>query len=137
VGKLLAGEVMKKLFAGLVVLGLSLGTIAAQSQETSQSGQMMQMKMKGGMSPSAADQGYMEAMQKMHETMMSMEMTGKADVDFASMMIPHHQSAIDMSKALLKQEKIDPEIKRMAQKIIKDQEKEIAEFQKWLSKHKE
>jgi len=42
-----------------------------------------------------------------------------------------------MSKVLLKQEKVDPEIKRMAQKIIKDQEKEIAEFQKWLSKHKE
>jgi uncharacterized protein (DUF305 family) len=130
---------MKNLFAGLVVLGLSLGTIAAQSQETTQSGQMpmMQMKMKGGMSPSAADHGYMEAMQKMHETMMNMGMTGKADVDFVGMMIPHHQSAIDMSKVLLKQEKVDPEIKRMAQKIIKDQEKEIAEFQKWLSKHKE
>jgi len=89
-GKLWQENSMKKLFAGLVVLGLSLGTIAAQSQETSQSGQMpmMQMKMKGGMSPSAADHGYMEAMQKMHETMMNMEMTGKADVDFVSMMIP-------------------------------------------------
>lgn len=98
---------------------------------------MMQMKMKSGVSPSAADHGYMEAMQKMNKTMMNMEMTGKPDVDFASMMIAHHQSAIDMSKVLLKQEKVDPEIKRMAQKIIKDQEKEIAEFQKWLSKHKE
>lgn len=130
---------MKQLFAGLVVLGLSLGAVEAQSQETSQSGQMpmMQMKMKSGVSPSAADHGYMEAMQKMNKTMMNMEMTGKPDADFASMMIAHHQSAIDMSKVLLKQEKVDPEIKRMAQKIIKDQEKEIAEFQKWLSKHKE
>ena len=133
-----------KLLAGLVVLGVCVGSIAAQSQEsTSPAGQMpmqsgqMQMKMKGGMSPSPADQGYMEAMHKMHTAMISTEMTGKADVDFAHMMIPHHQSAIDMSKVLLKEEKVDPEIKRMAQKIIKDQEKEIAEFKKWLSKHNE
>ncbi len=133
-----------KLLTGLVVLGVCLGSITAQSQEsTPQAGQMpmqsgqMQMKMKGGMSHSAADQGYMAAMQKMHTAMMDTEMTGKADVDFALMMIPHHQSAIDMSKVLLKEEKVDPEIKRMAQKIIKDQEKEIADFKKWLSKHKE
>jgi uncharacterized protein (DUF305 family) len=133
-----------KLLTGLVVLGLSCGALSAQSQESTpqaspmpmQSGQM-QMKMKGGMSPSSADQGYMDAMQKMHETMMASEMSGKPDVDFALMMIPHHQSAIDMSEVLLKQEKVDPEIKRMAQKIIKDQKKEIADFQKWLGKHKE
>jgi uncharacterized protein (DUF305 family) len=132
-----------KVLAALAVLGLSLGAITAHSQEsTPQAGQMsmqagqMQMKMKGGMSPSAADKGYMDAMHKMHMAMMSGEMTGKADVDFALMMIPHHQSAIDMSKVLLKQEMVDPEIRRMAEKIIKAQEKEIAQFEKWLSKHK-
>lgn len=132
-----------KLLPGLVVLGVCLGSITAHSQEsTSPSGQMpmpgqMHMKMKGPMSPSPADRDYMDAMQKMHTAMMDTEMTGKADVDFALMMIPHHQSAIDMSQVLLKQEKVDPEITRMAQKIIKDQENEIAEFQKWLAKHKE
>ena len=124
---------MKKLFAGLVVLGMSLGAIAAQSQETSQPGQMsmMQMKMKGGMSPSAADQGYMDAMRKMHQTMMNMEMTGKADVDFVSMMIPHHQGAIDMAKVELLYGR-DPALRRIAQEIIVTQQQEIVVMRRQL-----
>ena len=49
-------------------------------------------------------------------------------------MIPHHQGAVEMAKVALKHAK-DPETKRMAQKIIDDQEKEIAEMQEWLKKN--
>jgi uncharacterized protein (DUF305 family) len=60
--------------------------------------------------------------------------TGDADVDFRTHMIPHHQGAIDMAKVALKYA-MDPETKSAAQKIIDDQEKEIADMRDWLEKH--
>lgn len=74
----------------------------------------------------------MGSMEEMHNSMDGMTMNGDVDVDFASMMIPHHKSAIDMSKAVLKYG-THQEIKTMAQKMITDQEKEIAELKSWLS----
>jgi uncharacterized protein (DUF305 family) len=59
--------------------------------------------------------------------------TGNPDVDFRTHMIPHHQGAIAMAKIALKYAK-DAETKRMAQKIIDDQEKEVADMQAWLDK---
>lgn len=70
----------------------------------------------------------MDGMQEMH----SMKMTGNTDVDFASMMIEHHEQAIAMSKAQLKSGK-DPEVKRKANEIIAASEKDIAELNKWKS----
>lgn len=63
----------------------------------------------------------------------SMQETGNADRDFARMMIVHHQGAIDMAKAELKNGKA-PEMHRMAQQIIESQQKEIDKFNKWLGK---
>jgi len=71
-------------------------------------------------------------MQMMHN--MHVPYTGNADVDFRTHMIPHHQGAVEMAKIALKHAK-DPETKRMAQKIIDDQEKEITEMQDWLKKN--
>jgi uncharacterized protein (DUF305 family) len=65
---------------------------------------------------------------------MHVPFTGDADVDFRTHMIPHHQGAIEMAKAALDHVK-DPETKKMAQKIIDDQEKEITEMRDWLKKH--
>src|SRR5262245_15953086 len=124
--------------SSLTALAILLAVAPASAQtEMGHGDKMMMMNMKGGKSPSEADKGYMEGMQKMHEAMMKTEMTGDPTGDFVRMMIPHHQSAIDMAEVLLKQDKVDPEIKRMAQKIIKDQKKEIEDFQKWLAKHKQ
>ncbi len=71
----------------------------------------------------------MQMMKNMH-----VPYTGNPDVDFRTHMIPHHQGAVEMAKVALKHAK-DPETKRMAQKIIDDQEKEIAEMQEWLKKN--
>lgn len=60
--------------------------------------------------------------------------TGKADPDFVSGMISHHQGAIDMAKVEL-QYGTDPELKRLAKNIISAQEKEIAFMQSWQRKH--
>jgi len=51
--------------------------------------------------------------------------TGKVDRDFVNMMIPHHQGAIDMAVAELRYG-TDPNLKRIAQEIIVDQQQEIA-----------
>jgi uncharacterized protein (DUF305 family) len=70
----------------------------------------------------------------MHAAMM-VPLTGDADVDFVKGMIPHHQGAIDMAKIELHYGK-DPEIRKLAEGIIKAQESEIADMNAWLAKHR-
>ena len=66
---------------------------------------------------------------------MAVEYTGDADVDFRLKMIPHHQGAIDMARVALEYGK-DGQTKALAEAIIAAQEKEIAEMQAWLEKHR-
>jgi uncharacterized protein (DUF305 family) len=80
-----------------------------------------------------AARAYEEAMDRMHGGM-AVPPSGDADVDFAQMMIPHHQGAIDMARVELAQGK-DPALRAMAQDIIKAQEGEIATLKEWLGKH--
>ena len=65
-----------------------------------------------------------EAMRVMDNGMIGATMTGNPDHDFAVMMIPHHQGAIDMAKVELLYGK-DPVLRRLAQEIIVTQEQEI------------
>jgi uncharacterized protein (DUF305 family) len=65
-----------------------------------------------------------EAMTVMDRRMQNAPMTGDPDHDFAAMMIPHHQGAVDMAKAELLYGK-DPVLRRLAQEIIVTQEQEI------------
>jgi len=65
-----------------------------------------------------------DATGRMHESM-HVPFTGDADRDFARMMIPHHQGAIDMALVELRYGK-DPRLKRLAQEIIVSQQQEIA-----------
>src|SRR5216683_4482699 len=61
---------------------------------------------------------------RMHADM-DVPFTGNADNDFARMMIPHHQGAIDMAMAELRYGK-DKRLQRLAQEIIVEQQQEIA-----------
>ncbi len=65
-----------------------------------------------------------EAMAVMDRGMKNAPMTGNPDHDFAAMMFPHHQGAIDMAKVELLYGK-DPVLRRLAQEIIVTQEQEI------------
>jgi uncharacterized protein (DUF305 family) len=80
---------------------------------------------------------FMEAMQlsmsKMQKGMTSAPMSGNVDHDFATMMIPHHEGAIDMARAELSYGK-DPVMRRLAQEILVDQQSEIDAMQLWLGK---
>ena len=55
---------------------------------------------------------------------MDVKPTGDIDADFAAMMIPHHQGAIDMALAQLRYGK-NEQLRRIAQEIIVDQQQEI------------
>jgi uncharacterized protein (DUF305 family) len=68
----------------------------------------------------AASQAMDAMMMRMH-----VRLTGDADRDFVTMMVPHHQGAIDMAIAELRYGK-NSQLKRIAQEIIVDQQQEIA-----------
>lgn len=65
---------------------------------------------------------------------MGVPYTGDADRDFVSHMIPHHQGAVAMAEVVLKHGK-DPELRKMANEIIKAQAKEIAFMKKWQARN--
>eukprot|EP01042_Synura_sphagnicola_P032328 gene32328-41601_t len=81
---------------------------------------------------SAATQAYKAANDTMHKEM-GIAFSGDADVDFARGMIPHHQGAVDMAKVVLAHGK-DPELRKLAESVIAEQEKEIAFLRDWLKK---
>jgi uncharacterized protein (DUF305 family) len=72
----------------------------------------------------------MQAMEHMHRDM-SIAPSGDPDRDFAAMMIPHHQGAVDMAKVELQFGK-NPVLRRLAQGIIVEQLQEIKVMQREL-----
>ncbi|UUX96678.1 DUF305 domain-containing protein [Aquabacterium sp. J223] len=106
--------------AGLTTLLLSSSLVLAQSAAAPMGSGSRQMheQMLGGM-----------------QKMQSMQFSGDTDKDFAMLMRTHHQLAIDMAKAEVENGK-SPEMKAMARKTIAEQQKEIAQIDKWLSVNK-
>jgi uncharacterized protein (DUF305 family) len=72
-----------------------------------------------------------EAMARMH-TGMHVEPSGDADRDFARMMVPHHQGAIDMAVLELRFGH-DARLRRLAQAIVVEQGQEIQVMQAILA----
>jgi len=119
-------------------LGILLGSIAhaafatgqafaAQAPDCEKMHAMMRSQML-----SDADKSMMDAMMVMDRSMMNAKMSGNADRDFMLMMIPHHQSAIDMARAELKYGK-DARVRALAANVISAQQKEIDEMHSWLA----
>lgn len=75
-----------------------------------------------------------DAMAVMENGMTQAPMNGKPAHDFITMMMPHHQGAIDMAKAVLLYSD-DPEIRNLALGIITEQQNEIKVMQAWLQRH--
>ena len=89
-----------------------------------------QMK-KGMMGSDDMKKSMMTGMDKMQKTTMS----GDVDKDFAMMMKMHHQQGVEMAQMELANGK-SPVMKVMAKNIIAAQNKEIAQFDKWLGQQK-
>ncbi len=77
----------------------------------------------------------MDNMMKMGDLSDVQFITGDIDNDFASLMIPHHQAAIDNAQAYLTYGN-DTQVKTWAQKIIDTQKMEIIELSSWLIANK-
>jgi hypothetical protein len=78
--------------------------------------------------PSDAPAGFYTETAGAHAQMqraMEVAPTGDPDRDFARMMIPHHQGAIDMARIQLKYGR-DERLRRVAQSIVVEQSQEIA-----------
>jgi uncharacterized protein (DUF305 family) len=74
----------------------------------------------------------MDTMHAMMGRMMAMTMTMDPDVDFAKMMVMHHQGAINMANVELQSGTSDT-LKKFAQKVITEQQKEIQQLNTILS----
>ncbi|RKE85999.1 hypothetical protein DFO46_2803 [Rhizobium sp. AG855] len=120
------------LVAASLTAVLSTSAVFAQDNTMHQGHDMSSMG-QGMMDDSPSSKAFQEANEKMHKDM-AVPLTGNADVDFVRGMIPHHQGAIDMAKIVLEHGK-DPEIRKLAEGVIKAQEGEIAMMKDWLSKN--
>jgi uncharacterized protein (DUF305 family) len=80
-------------------------------------------------------QEQMDSMKKMDKAVDVQLITGDIDNDFATLMIWHHQSAIDNASGYLHHGN-NAELKTMANNIIKAQTMEIQELSDWLKANK-
>lgn len=141
---------------GALALGLAAGAAAAvlaqagtgagespvdhgENIEGMDHGQMSEGMDHGGAmaETSAPDSGAVEAYRAanmaMHEAM-DIEFTGDSDIDFARGMIAHHQGAIDMARVVLEHGK-DPDLRQLAEEVVKAQEAEITFLRNWLAEN--
>lgn len=116
------------LTAVLSVTALSLPFSLAHAQSPPQQKSAMPMP------ADSMDHSKMSGMKNMDgmKPMDGMSMTGNADYDFAVNMKMHHQMALDMAKAQVKDGK-NAEMVKMAKSIVSSQTKEIAAFERWLA----
>ena len=86
----------------------------------------------GGASGTPATREFQAAHGSMMRNM-AVPYTGDPDADFRIQMIPHHQGAIDMAYVAMRHAK-DPWTRQLAEGVIVEQQREIAEMQAWLQR---
>ena len=83
--------------------------------------------------PATKDQGFSKAMDQSMIIMMDVpeiEDNSSSDKQFAQMMIPHHEGAVQMAEGFIQFGK-DHQLISMAKKMIEDQKIEIGMLKKW------
>jgi len=118
---------MTRSWYGVVVLLILVCSIASPARQSVPSSKKDQTEGTAGLEME-------QAMEKMHTGIAPIKPTGDNDADFVRFMLPHHQAALDMAKAELTHGK-DPQMRRLAQEIVTDQQSEIELMQLWLKRH--
>jgi hypothetical protein len=116
-----------KLGLALLGLGAGAGWAGAQSMPGMRSARRG-AEPSGGTFAAQMD----AAMDRMDQAMAAAPMTGNPTHDFMSMMIPHHQGAIDMAKLYLIYGR-NPHVRNLAEEIIATQANEIQVMRHWLT----
>jgi uncharacterized protein (DUF305 family) len=114
-----------------LALGITLGSVVHAQQGNmdgpmhhQMSSQMSSQVSRGGSATDDSFDAQMgRAMTRMDQDMM-VKPSGNYDRDFAAMMVPHHQGAVDMARIELQFGK-DPVLRRLAQAVIVEQLQEI------------
>ncbi len=86
-----------------------------------------------GCTPAAQDSSHQEHADHSDHSA-TMESMGESETMFATMMIPHHQQAIEMSELALANSSND-DVRKLAQQIIDAQAAEIEQMQAWIDGH--
>jgi uncharacterized protein (DUF305 family) len=71
-----------------------------------------------------ADADLDKSMERMHAEMQKVHYSGNTDADFASLMVPHHQGAVQMAEVEL-QFGSNPRLRRLAEEMIATQQSDI------------
>ncbi len=80
----------------------------------------------------ASTREFRAANNAMHRAM-EIRYSGNADRDFVAGMIPHHEGAVEMARIVLRHG-TDPEVKRLAEEIIRTQQAEITQMRAILAR---
>ena len=116
------------------IRSLGLRIITTQQNEIKIMQSLLEGLKPGKTETSKLFSGFMQsAHAAMYKEMEKAEKIEDPDHDFAAMMIPHHQGAVDMAKALITYGK-DPRLRKLAQEIIAEQRFEIQLMQAWLKR---
>ncbi|ACK82000.1 MAG: DUF305 domain-containing protein [Methylobacteriaceae bacterium] len=121
------------LAAAALALGLSGVAMAHESQDHAGHGGHDHAAMAAtDKTDTRATKAFRDVDAEMHRNM-DIRYSNDVDLDFVRGMIPHHKGAVGMAKVALQYSK-DPEIRKLAEDIIKAQDVEIAQMESFLRK---